>query len=127
MANSCFDALKKIGWPEGRIILAEATVYLACSPKSNSAYAAINSALQMVEKTGDLPVPLHLRNAPTKLMAELGYSKGYKYAHDYEGNFVEQQFLPKGLSDERFWKAGNNASEKKLSDYMKSLWEKRYE
>jgi putative ATPase len=127
MANSCFDALKKIGWPEGRIILAEATVYLACSPKSNSAYAAINSALQMVEKTGNLPVPLHLRNAPTKLMAELGYSKGYKYAHDYEGNFVEQQFLPKELSDERFWKAGNNASEKKLSDYMKSLWEKRYE
>jgi putative ATPase len=127
MANSCFDALKKIGWPEGRIILAEATVYLACSPKSNSAYAAINSALQAVERTGNLPVPLHLRNAPTKLMAELGYAKNYKYAHDYEGNFVEQQFLPKELSDERFWKAGNNASEKKLSDYMKSLWGKRYE
>ena len=101
LANACFDSLKKIGWPEGRIILAETTVYLACSPKSNSAYLAIDEALQLVKQTGNLPVPLHLRNAPTQLMAELGYHKGYKYAHDYEGHFVEQEFLPKELLNER--------------------------
>ena len=93
-----FDALKKIGWPEGRIILAETTVYLACSPKSNSAYMAINDALALVNRTGNLPVPLHLRNAPTKLMAELEYGKEYKYAHDYENHFVKQEYLPK-----EFW------------------------
>ena len=103
LANACFDSLKKIGWPEGRIILAETTVYLACSPKSNSAYLAIDEALQLVKQTGNLPVPLHLRNAPTQLMAELGYHKGYKYAHDYEGHFVEQEFLPKELLNERIW------------------------
>ena len=92
-----FDALKKIGWPEGRIILAETTVYLACSPKSNSAYMAINDALALVNRTGNLPVPLHLRNAPTKLMAELEYGKEYKYAHDYENHFVKQEYLPKEI------------------------------
>ena len=97
LANACFDALKKIGWPEGRIILAETTVYLACSPKSNSAYMAINDALELVNRTGNLPVPLHLRNAPTKLMAELNYGKDYKYAHDYENHFVKQEFLPKEI------------------------------
>lgn len=101
LANACFDALKKIGWPEGRIILAETTVYLACSPKSNSAYMAINEALELVNRTGNLPVPLHLRNAPTQLMAELNYGKGYKYAHDYENNFVKQEFLPKEILDRK--------------------------
>ena len=94
LANACFETLRKIGWPEGRIVLAETTVYLACSPKSNSAYKAINDALALVERTGNLPVPLHLRNAPTKLMAELNYGKEYKYAHDYENHFVEQDYLP---------------------------------
>ena len=106
LANACFDALKKIGWPEGRIILAETTVYLACSPKSNSAYMAINDALALVNRTGNLPVPLHLRNAPTKLMAELEYGKEYKYAHDYENHFVKQEYLPKEILGERTGKSG---------------------
>lgn len=126
LANACFDALKKIGWPEGRIILAETTVYLACSPKSNSAYLAIDTALKLVQQTGNLPVPLHLRNAPTQLMAELGYHKGYKYAHDYEGHFVEQEFLPKELPNERIWKGQGNPAEQKLIDRMKQLWGDRY-
>lgn len=104
LANACFDALHKIGWPEGRIILAETTIYLASSPKSNSAYLAIDEALQLVEKTGNLPVPLHLRNSPTKLMKDLNYGKGYKYAHDFDNNFVEQQYLPDKLKKERIWK-----------------------
>ena len=103
LANACFDALKKIGWPEGRIILAETTVYLACSAKSNSAYLAIDKALALVHETGNLPVPLHLRNAPTSLMKELDYGKNYKYAHDYEGNFVKQDFLPDELLRTRIW------------------------
>ena len=94
LATACFDTLMKIGWPEGRIPLAETTIYLATSPKSNSAYSAINDALELVRSTGNLPVPLHLRNAPTKLMKQLGYGQEYKYAHSYEGNFVKQQFLP---------------------------------
>lgn len=122
LANACFDALKKIGWPEGRIILAETTVYLACSPKSNSAYMSINNALKLVEETGNLPVPLHLRNAPTKLMAELDYGKNYKYAHDFEGNFVKQDYLPKEIAGKRFWEAQNNPAEAKLSERMKTLW-----
>lgn len=122
LANACFDALKKIGWPEGRIILAETTVYLACSPKSNSAYMSINNALKLVEETGNLPVPLHLRNAPTKLMAELDYGKNYKYAHDFEGNFVKQDYLPKEIAGKRFWEAQNNPAEAKLSERMKMLW-----
>ena len=124
LANAAFDAVMKLGWPEGRIPLAEATVYLAASPKSNSAYMAINNALQNVQETGNQPVPLHLRNAPTALMKELGYSKGYKYAHDYEGNFVRQQFLPDTLKDQRFWQPQNNPAEDKLRAQMEKCWGK---
>ncbi len=127
LANACFDAVMKIGWPEGRIPLAETTIYLATSPKSNSAYQAIGDALQMVQETGNLPVPLHLRNAPTKLMKELGYGNNYKYAHNYAGNFVEQQFLPDELKDRHIWQPQNNAAEQKHAERMKTLWGKRYE
>ena len=126
LANAAFDAVMKIGWPEGRIPLAEVTVYLAASPKSNSAYMGINDALQLVRQTGNLPVPLHLRNAPTQLMKELGYAKDYKYAHDYEGHFVEQQFLPDGLARKRIWHAQGNAAEMKLQERMLHLWKDRY-
>ena len=126
LANACFDAVMKIGWPEGRIPLAEATVYLATSPKSNSAYLAIGEALQTVQQTGNQPVPLHLRNAPTKLMEQLGYGKDYKYAHDYEGHFVRQQFLPDELQDRRFWHAQTNAQEDRLHERMIQLWGERY-
>ena len=126
LANAAFDAVMKIGWPEGRIPLAEATVYLATSPKSNSAYMGIDSALALVRKTGNLPVPLHLRNAPTKLMKELGYHKGYKYAHDYKDNFVEQQFLPDGVERERLWHAQDNPAEAKLRERMIQLWGERF-
>ena len=122
LANACFDTVSKIGMPEGRIPLAEATIYLATSPKSNSAYNAINSALQYVKATGNLPVPLHLRNAPTQLMAELGYAKDYKYAHDYEGHFVKQQFLPDGAEGQQFWEAQDNPAENKLKERMDKLW-----
>lgn len=111
LANATFDALQKIGWPEGRIILAECTVYLATSAKSNTAYTGIAAALAEVEQSGNLPVPLHLRNAPTKLMKDLGYHKGYKYAHDYDNNFVEQQYLPDKLEGKRFWQPGANPAE----------------
>ena len=124
IANAAFDAVMKIGWPEGRIPLAEATVYLATSPKSNSAYMGINTALALVEQTGNLPVPLHLRNAPTKLMKELGYSEGYKYAHDYENHFVKQQFLPDGLTGTQLWTPQPNAAEDKLKERMRLLWGK---
>ena len=127
LANAAFDAVMKIGWPEGRIPLAECAVYLATSPKSNSAYMGINSALELVKKTGNQPVPLHLRNAPTELMAELGYSDGYKYAHDYPGNFVEQQFLPDALKDIRLWHAQHSPSEEKLYQRMLQCWGKRFE
>ncbi len=126
LANAAFDAVMKIGWPEGRIPLAEVTVYLAASPKSNSAYMGINDALQLVRQTGNLPVPLHLRNAPTQLMKELGYAKDYKYAHDYEGHFVEQQFLPDELARKRIWHAQGNAAEMKLQERMLHLWKDRY-
>lgn len=116
LANATFDALQKIGWPEGRIVLSECAIYLATSAKSNSAYKAIGSAQQKVRETGNLPVPLHLRNAPTQLMSNLGYGKGYKYAHDYEGNYVEQQFLPDGLEGTRFWEAGANPSEARMEE-----------
>ena len=122
LANAAFDAVHKLGWPEGRIPLAEATVYLATSPKSNSAYMAINDALRYVEQSGNLPVPLHLRNAPTKLMEQLGYAKGYKYAHDYEGNFVRQQFLPDEAEGQQFWHAQDNSQEAKLKERMDKLW-----
>lgn len=119
IANAAFDAVMKIGWPEGRIPLAEAAVYLAASPKSNSAYLGINKALQIVKDTGNLPVPLHLRNAPTKLMADLGYSDGYKYSHDYPGHWVQQQYMPDALKDLRLWEAQHTGmSEEKLSKYM---------
>jgi putative ATPase len=124
LANTCFDALTKIGWPEGRIILAETTVYLATSPKSNSAYMAIENALAEINQSGNLPVPLHLRNAPTKLMKELDYGKGYKYAHDYEGNFVEQEFLPPEVKGKKFWMPQNNPQEIKILEQMKKLWKK---
>jgi putative ATPase len=126
LANAAFDAVMKIGWPEGRIPLAEATVYLATSPKSNSAYMGIGAALAKVQETGNQPVPLHLRNAPTKLMKELGYSDGYKYAHDYEGHFVEQQFLPDALTDARFWQPQPNLQEDKLKERMGRLWGERF-
>ncbi len=125
LANAAFDTVHKIGWPEARIPLAEASIYLATSPKSNSAYMAIGDALSFVKKTGNQPVPLHLRNAPTELMEELGYAKGYKYAHDYEGHFVEQQFLPDGIA-ERFWHAQLNAAENKLQERMLQLWGDRF-
>ena len=127
LANAAFDAVNKIGMPEGRIPLAEATVYLATSAKSNSAYMAVNDALQYVSQTGNLPVPLHLRNAPTKLMEQLGYSKGYKYAHDYEGNFVEQQFLPDEAEGQQFWKAQNNPQELKMKELQDKRWGKKIE
>ena len=126
LANACFDAVMKIGWPEGRIPLAETTIYLATSPKSNSAYMAVNDALEEVHQSGNLPVPLHLRNAPTKLMKQLGYGKDYKYAHDYARHFVEQQFLPDQLTDKRFWHPQPNAAENRLKEHMKSLWGDKY-
>ena len=122
LANAAFEAVMKIGWPEGRIPLAEVTVYLATSPKSNSAYEGINRALELVRQTGNQPVPLHLRNAPTKLMKQLGYGDGYKYAHDYEGHFVKQQFMPDELTEARLWQPQANAAEQKLKDRMPALW-----
>ena len=126
LANATFDAVMKIGWPEGRIPLAECTVYLATSPKSNSAYMAINDALALVRQTGNLPVPLHLRNAPTKLMKELGYAEGYKYAHDYPSHFVRQQFLPDELKDHRIWQPQENAAEARHKERMQALWGERF-
>jgi putative ATPase len=126
LANACFDALQKIGWPEGRIILSETAVYLASSPKSNSAYLAIDDALALVERTGNLPVPLHLRNAPTNLMKELDYGKNYKYAHDFPTHFIDQQFMPDDLLKERIWKVQNNPAESKLGEWVRTLWKGKY-
>ena len=126
LANAAFDTVMKIGWPEARIALAEACVYLATSPKSNSAYNGINSALQLVKQTGNLPVPLHLRNAPTSLMKELGYSDGYKYPHDYPGNFATQQYMPDALTDNRLWHAQHTPMEEKQYQQMLRLWGERY-
>ena len=126
LANAAFDTVMKIGWPEARIALAEACVYLASSPKSNSAYCGINDALSLVSETGNQPVPLHLRNAPTKLMSELGYSDGYKYPHDYPGNFAPQQYMPDALKDKRLWHAQHTPSEEKLYQQMLKLWGERY-
>ena len=127
LANAAFDAVMKIGWPEGRIPLAEAAVYLACSPKSNSSYLGIGSALAEVGKSGNQPVPLHLRNAPTKLMSELGYSDGYKYSHDYPGHFAPQQYLPDSLVGSRFWHAQHNSpNEEKLYEQMVKCWNEKY-
>lgn len=126
LANAAFDAVNKIGWPEGRIPLAEATVYLATSPKSNSAYLAVDEALTCVRKTGNQPVPLHLRNAPTQLMKSLGYHDGYKYAHDFPDHFVEQQYLPDQLKDSRFWHAQHSPSEEKQYQWMLRCWGDRF-
>lgn len=126
LANACFDALTKIGWPEGRILLAETTVYLAASPKSNSAYLAIDEALALVQRTGNLPVPLHLRNSPTKLMKDLEYGKNYKYSHDYPNHFVEQQFMPDALTGQRIWQVQNNPAEAKQGEWLRHLWKGRF-
>lgn len=126
LSNAAFDAVNKIGWPEGRIPLAEATVYLATSPKSNSAYLAVDEALACVRKTGNQPVPLHLRNAPTQLMKSLGYHDGYKYAHDFPDHFVEQQYLPDQLKDSRFWHAQHSPSEEKQYQWMLRCWGDRF-
>ena len=125
LANAAFDAVQKIGWPEGRIPLAEATVYLATSAKSNSAYMGINNALELVRKTGNLSVPLPIRNAPTKLMAELGYHDGYLYPHDYPNNFTPQQYMPDELKDVVLWSPGKNSHENTARDRMNAFWENK--
>lgn len=127
LANAAFDAVMKIGWPEGRIPLAEATVYLATSPKSNSAYLGVDAALSLVRKTGNQPVPLPIRNAPTQLMKDLGYHDGYKYPHDYPGHFTAQQYLPDALVNERLWHGQHNPTEEKMYQRMVNYWGKRYE
>ena len=126
LANAAFDTVMKIGWPEARIALAEAVVYLATSPKSNSAYLGIDAALAKVRETGNLPVPLHIRNAPTKLMAELGYHDGYKYPHDYPGHFTPQQYLPNEIQSERFWHGQHSPAEDKLYHWMVTCWGDRF-
>lgn len=126
LANAAFDTVMKIGWPEARIALAEAVVYLATSPKSNSAYLGINAAIARVRETGNLPVPLHIRNAPTQLMAELGYHDGYKYPHDYPGHFTSQQYLPSEIQNEKFWHAQHSPNEEKLYNWMVTCWGDRF-
>ncbi|MBX2967819.1 MAG: replication-associated recombination protein A [Cyclobacteriaceae bacterium] len=126
MATNTFQAVNVIGYPEARIILAQCAVYLASSPKSNASYMAIEEALQMVRETGDLPVPLAVRNAPTKLMKELGYGKGYQYAHSYEGSFVNMEFLPDRIKGTKFYEPGNNAREEELRKYLRALWKEKY-
>ena len=126
LANAAFDAVQKIGWPEGRIPLAEATVYLATSPKSNSAYLGIDAALELVRRTGNQPVPLPIRNAPTQLMKQLGYHDGYLYPHDYPGHFTPQQYMPDALVDERIWHGQHSPAEEKLYERMDNYWGKRY-
>jgi len=127
LANAAFDAVMKIGWPEGRIPLAEATVYLATSPKSNSAYLGVDTALDLVRRTGNQPVPLPIRNAPTQLMKELGYHDGYKYPHDFAGHFTPQQYMPDDLQNERIWHGQHNPTEEKMYQRMVNYWGKRYE
>ena len=126
MANACFEAVNKIGNPESRIILAQCTTYLAASPKSNAAYSAIDEALALVRKTGDLPVPLHLRNAPTNLMKSLQYGKGYQYAHSYDQNFADQEYLPEEISGKVFYNPGKNAREEELRKFLQARWGKKY-
>lgn len=126
LANNCFDAVSKIGWPESKIILSQTTIYLATSPKSNASYTAIKSAQEIVKKTGNLPVPLSLRNAPTGLMKELGYGKEYRYAHEYTGNFVEQEFLPEKIKGSRLFEPGKNPREEEMRKKIKSLWKDKY-
>lgn len=126
LANACFDAIHKIGWPEGRIILSECAVYLATSPKSNATYMAIEEALEEVRRSGDLAVPLHIRNAPTRLMKEIGYGKDYKYAHSYEGNFIEMEFLPDKIKGKKFYTPGKNKREEEISAWLKARWKEKY-
>ncbi len=126
MANNCFQAVNIIGYPESRIILSQCTVYLASSPKSNASYLAIDDAIEKVKTTGNLPVPLHLRNAPTKLMKELNYGKEYQYSHQYDNNFINQEFLPEEISGTVFYVPGNNARENELRNYLKNLWKDKY-
>jgi putative ATPase len=126
MANTTFDAVNKIGYPESRIILSQCAVYLASSPKSNASYMAINEAIAAVQQHGDLPVPLHIRNAPTKLMKNLDYGKGYKYSHDYDNNFSQQEYLPDALAGRAFYTPGKNAREEELRRYLKGLWKDKY-
>lgn len=126
LANTCFDAVNKIGYPESRIILSQTAIYLASSPKSNASYMAINTAQEVVRKTGNLGVPMHLRNAPTKLMKDIGYSDGYKYAHDYQGNFVEQEFLPQEISGTRFYSPQNNPRENEMRNSLRNKWKEKY-
>ncbi len=126
LATNCFEAVKMIGYPESRIILSQCVSYLASSPKSNAAYVAINQAVDAVKRTGDLPVPFHLRNAPTKLMKDLGYGKEYKYSHDFEGNFINQEFLPEELENTKFYDPGQNPRENELRKYLQSKWGKKY-
>ncbi len=126
LANACFEAIHKIGWPEARIVLSETTIYLAASPKSNSAYLAVDKALQMVRQSGNLPVPLHLRNAPTRLMEKMGYGVDYRYPHDYPGHFYEQPYLPQGIDGSQIWQSQDNAAENKMRDFLKNRWKNRY-
>ena len=126
LANSTFQSVAAIGMPESRIILSQCTTYLACSPKSNAAYAAINQAIDVVKNTGNLAVPLDIRNAPTKLMKDLGYGESYKYAHNYDLNFVTQEFLPEGIENTQFYKPGNNARENAQKDFLKQRWKDKY-
>lgn len=126
LATSCFQAVTMIGYPEARIILSQCTTYLASSPKSNAAYMAINNAMSIVSKTGDLAVPMHIRNAPTKLMKNLGYNKGYEYSHDYEGNFSAQEYLPDEIRGAKLYNPGNNPREDELRKYLKAMWKEKY-
>jgi putative ATPase len=126
LAQSCFEAVNVIGWPESRIILSEAAIYLATSPKSNSAYMAIDEAIAKVREEGDLPVPLHIRNAPTKLMKNLGYGQEYKYAHSYQGNFVPDNFLPDNISGTQFYKPGANSKEEEIRKRLVVMWKDIY-
>jgi putative ATPase len=126
LANNCFDAVNKIGFPESRIILSQTAIYLACSPKSNASYMAIEDAMAAVQQFGDLPVPLHLRNAPTKLMKSIGYGKDYKYAHQYDGNFVNLEFLPEKIKGTRYYDPGHNAREHDAREKMKKNWGEKY-
>jgi putative ATPase len=126
LANATFDAVNKIGYPEARIILSQCVIYLSSSPKSNAAYTAINDALDLVRKTGDLPVPLHLRNAPTKMMKEQGYGKDYAYSHQYEQHFSDQEYLPENISGYVFYKPGNNKREEEMKQFLKERWKNKY-
>ncbi len=127
MANTCFEAVKNVGWPESRIILSECTIYLAGSPKGNAAYMAINQAQTLVQETGDLSIPIHLRNAPTKLMKELGYGQEYNYSHDFPGNFYNQEFLPEEIIGTNFIKPGSSAKELELAKQIKTWWKDKYQ